>query len=51
MKLDEMMTPMDALRWALRRIEAAGLGCGDYFARAEELLDAAPGLPEGAKRP
>ena len=45
MKVDEMKTPTDALRWALRRIETAGLGCGDHFQRAEELLEAAPGLP------
>jgi hypothetical protein len=45
MKLDEMMTPMDALRWALHRIETAGLGCGEYFARAEALLNAAPAVP------
>lgn len=45
MKLDEMKTPMDALRWALHRIDTAGLGCGEYFARAEALLTAAPAVP------
>lgn len=45
MKLDEMTTPMDALRWALHRIDTAGLGCGEYFARAEALLSAPPNVP------
>lgn len=45
MKLEEMHTMADALRWALRRIDTAGLGCGEYFAKAEALLDAAPTAP------
>lgn len=37
MKLEEMKTVRDALSWALRRIETARLGCGDFFERAEQL--------------
>jgi len=45
MKLEEMQTVADALRWALRRIDTAGLGCGEYFDRAEALLNTAPKVP------
>lgn len=45
MRLEEMHTMADALRWALRRIDTAGLGCGEYFDRAEALLNAAPDVP------
>jgi len=33
-----MATTADALRWALRRIETAGLGQGEHFERADALL-------------
>lgn len=45
MKPEDMNTTQDALRWALRRIETAGLGCGDYFERAEALLNPGPAAP------
>lgn len=45
MNLNDMNTTQDALRWALRRIETAGLGCGEYFERAEALLNQKPAGP------
>lgn len=39
MKLEEMQTTADALRWALNRLEMAGVDWrGDYFARANAIL-------------
>lgn len=38
MKLEDMNTMQDALRWALHRLEVAGVSCGDYYARADALL-------------
>jgi hypothetical protein len=38
MKLSDMNTTADALRWALRRLETAGVDCGEYFARADAIL-------------
>lgn len=36
-----MQTTVDALRWALKRIEGSNLGQGDYFERAVDLLQKA----------
>lgn len=45
MRLNEMNTVHDALRWALRRIELAGVDCGEYFDRADALLGTAKDVP------
>lgn len=38
MKPEDMSTMQDALRWALRRIEIAGLGEGEFFHQADRVL-------------
>ena len=50
MKLEEMQTTADALRWALNRLEMAGVDWrGDYFVRANEIL--AYGEAEAPQKP
>jgi hypothetical protein len=45
MSHNEMKTICDALAWALRRIKTSRLGEGDYFAKAEAILDGALAVP------